>query len=140
MASEPGPLLLERRVERGDDLFVRRVTAGGEVWSRSRLARRDEDGWPVEAGTPEWELEARLPQPVLDELRETVLHGGFFDLPPELHPDGAVMGAGDELWTASAGGREHAVRLHAAGETDAPVLAELAETLELAVARAGHGP
>jgi hypothetical protein len=139
MASDPGPLLLERRVERGDDLFVRRVTADGEVWTRSHLVRRDEDGWPVERGTPEWELEARLPERVLEELREAVVRGGFFDLPPELRPDGAVMGAGDELWAASVGGRDHAVRLVAAGETDAPVLAELGDALELAVAQAGAG-
>src|SRR5687767_6890299 len=116
-STDPGPLFLERRVETGEDEFVRRVTADGEVWSRSHLVRQDEDGWPVEKGSPEWELEAQLPAAVFDRLRAAVEGGGFFELPAELHPDGAAMGASDEVWTASVGGRDHEVRVHAAGVT-----------------------
>src|SRR4051794_26227369 len=135
-STDPGPLFLERRIEKGEDEFVRRVTATGEVWSRSHLVRQDEDGWPAEAGSPEWELEAQLPAPLLERLRTAVEDVGFFDLPAEVHPDGAVMGASDEVWSASVGGRDHAVRIHAAAATRVPAITQLTEALDMAMADA----
>jgi len=134
MPSDPGPLLIEQRIEQGEDLFVRRITTTGEVWTRSRLMRRDEEGWLEDTGTPEWELEIRLAPGALERLRTTLTGSGFFELPAELRPDGAVIGAGDEIWTAVLDDRTQTVHLHAAGVTDAPVLAGLAAAVVEAMA------
>jgi hypothetical protein len=133
---EPGPLLLEQRIETGDDEFVRRVTADGEVWSRSHLERPDEDGWPAEAGDPHWELDAKLPPDALAALREAIERSGFFSLPAEQHPDVSVIRGSTHVWTAELDGRRHATTLYGVPGVEAPAVTELADALEDALAAA----
>jgi hypothetical protein len=133
---EPGPLLLEQRIESGRDEFVRRVTADGGVWSRSHLERRDEDGWPVEAGEPAWEREATLPTAALEGLREAIARSGFFALAGEQRPDVNVMGGSTHVWTAELGGRRHAVTLHGVPGVQVAAVTQLADALEDALAAA----
>jgi hypothetical protein len=134
---DPGPLLLEQRIESGDDEFVRRVTAGGEVWTRSHLMRRDADGWPAEAGDPEWEREATLPAPALARLREAIERSGFFSLPAEQHPDVTVIRGSTHVWTAELDGRRHATTLYGVPGVQVPAVTALADALEDALAAAG---
>jgi hypothetical protein len=133
---EPGPLLLEQRIESGRDEFVRRVTADGGVWSRSHLERRDEDGWPVEAGEPAWEREATLPTAALEGLRDAIARSGFFALPREQRPDVNVIGASTHVWTAELAGRRHAVTLRGVPGVQVPAVTQLADALEDALADA----
>jgi hypothetical protein len=133
---DPGPLLLEQRIASGDDEFVRRVTADGEVWARSHLVRRDADGWPAEAGDPEWEREATLPAPALARLREAIERSGFFSLAAEQHPDVNVIRGSTHVWTAELDGRRHATTLHGVPGVQVPAVTELADALEDALAAA----
>jgi hypothetical protein len=133
---DPGPLLLEQRISSGSDEFVRRVTADGEVWSRSHLMRRDDEGWPAEAGDPEWELEARLPPDALASLREAIERSGFFSLAAEQHPDVNVIRGSTHVWTAELDGRRHATTLHGVPGVQVPAVTELADALEDALAAA----
>jgi hypothetical protein len=133
---DPGPLLLEQRIESGRDEFVRRVTAEGEVWSRSHLERPDAEGWPTEAGEPEWELEATLPPDALTELRDAIARSGFFSLAAEQHPDVNVMRGSTHVWTAELDGRRHATTLYGVPGVQVPAVTELADALEDALAAA----
>jgi hypothetical protein len=133
---DPGPLLLEQRIESGDDEFVRRVTADGEVWSRSHLVRPDADGWPAEAGDPDWELDAKLPPDALASLREAIERSGFFSLAPEQHPDVTVLRGSTQVWTAELDGRRHATTLYGVPGVQVPAVTELADALEDALAAA----
>jgi hypothetical protein len=133
---EPGPLLLEQRIESGDDEFVRRVTADGQVWARSHLMRRDTDGWPAEAGDPVWEREATLPAPVLARLREAIARSGFFSLAAEQHPDVSVIRGSTHVWTAELDGRRHATTLYGVPGVQVPAVTALADALEDALAAA----
>jgi hypothetical protein len=131
---EPGPLLLEQRIETGADEFVRRVTSDGEVWSRSHLRARDEDGWPAEGGRPEWELDATLPAAALAELRGAIARSGFFELAGEVRPDVSVMGGSDHVWTAELDGRRHTTTLRGVPGVEVPAVTAVADALEDALA------
>jgi hypothetical protein len=133
---ERGSLLLEQRIESGDDEFVRRVTADGEVWSRSHLMRPDEEGWPAEAGDPEWEHEATLPPPALARLREAIERSGFFSLAAEHHPDVTVIRGSTHVWTAELDGHRHATTLYGVPGVQVPAVTALADALEDALAAA----
>jgi hypothetical protein len=134
--SDPGPLLLEQRIESGRDEFVRRVTADGDVWTRSHLERPDAEGWPAEAGQPEWEREARLPPDALAALRAAIERSGFFELAPEQRPDVNVLGGSVHVWTAELGGRRHATTLYGVPGVQVAAVTELADALEDALAAA----
>jgi hypothetical protein len=131
---DPGPLLLEQRIESGRDEFVRRVTAGGEVWSRARLVRADDEGWPQESG--DWEHEATLPADALAELRAAIERSGFFSLAERQDPDVNVLGGSVHIWTAELGGRRHVTTLHGVPGVQVPAVAEVADALEDALAAA----
>jgi hypothetical protein len=133
---DPGPLLLEQRIESGRDEFVRRVTADGEVWSRARLVRADEEGWPQETGDEDWELEATLPPAALAELRAAIERSGFFSLAAEQQPEVNVLGGSTHVWTAELDGRRHATTLHGVPGVQVPAVTELADALEDALAAA----
>ena len=135
-SSDPEPLLVEQRIEDGEDLFVRRVTTDGSIWSRSSLMRPDEEGWPAETGMPEWEQEGVVPADALERLRAAIDRSGFFALPGELEPDGAVFGAPEHVWTAVLDDRTHTVRVRAAGVTRAPAIDALSEAVVDAMAAA----
>jgi hypothetical protein len=133
---DPGPLLLEQRIESGDDEFVRRVTADGQVWARSHLMRPDADGWPAETGTPEWERETTLPAPALARLREAIERSGFSSLAAEQHPDVNVIRGSTHVWTAELDGRRHATTLYGVPGVQVPAVTALADALEDALAAA----
>jgi hypothetical protein len=131
---EPGPLLLEQRIETGEDEFVRRVTADGAVWSRSHLRARDADGWPAEGGRPEWELDARLQPEALAELRAAIERSGFFELAAEVRPDVTVIGGSVHVWTAELDGRRHTTTLRGVPGVEVPAVTRVADALEDALA------
>ena len=141
MPSAPGPLLVERRVITGEDVYVDRITADGRAWSYTTVDARPEDGeWSFRrAEAPEWREEARLPLEALAALRAAVEDSGFFEAPAAFHPDVAVIHGSSEQWTAELGGRRHTSILHARGTTSAPPLAALAQALEAALASTDAG-
>lgn len=123
-------------MRRGEDEYVRRVTGDGAVWVHSHLPRGGSDGWPTETGEPCWRSEATLPPPALDALRDAIAASGFFELAPEHHPDAAVIGATEEVWSVDLDGRSHSVRLLGVPETEVAAVTELSEALEDALAAA----
>lgn len=135
--SDPGPLLLEQRTETGRDLFVRRITQDGEIYVRTSFPRQDADGWEEEAGKPDWELRATIPQDALAALRAAIGETGFMDLDAEYRPDVAVIGSTDEIWTAELDGRAHSVALRGLPEVSVPAVTELGEAVERALGAAG---
>ena len=136
MPDPPAPLLLERRIETGDDVYVDRITVDGGVWTGGTVtAKIDGEGqYRFERIEPTWQREGTLPGPVLDRLRTAITASGFFDTPPEHHPVHAVIHASHEVWTAELDGRRHTSRLLARGTITAEPLAKLAEALEAALA------
>jgi hypothetical protein len=133
---DPGPLLLEQRIESGADEFARRVTADGAVWSRSHLERPDAEGWPAEAGQPDWEREAMLPPPALARLRAAIEDSGFFALPADQRPEVNVIGGSVHVWTAELDGRRHTTTLHGVPGVDPRAITLVAGALEDALAAA----
>ena len=136
MSEAPEPLLLERRVETGDDLFVERVTADGRVWVLTTVDAHLEGGeWSFASGQPaSWEYDATLSAAALAALRDAVAASGFFETAAEHRPDVAVIHASREVWTAELDGRRHTSTIHARGVTEVPELAALARALERALA------
>lgn len=131
MSEAPEPLLLERRVETGDDVHADRITADGAVWSGGTVAADLDDGdWRFERTEPSWRREGTLPPEALAALREAITASGFFETPPEFQPDSAVIHASHEVWTADLDGQRHTSTLLARGTTTAEPLSKLAAALE----------
>jgi hypothetical protein len=131
----PEPLLLERRVETGDDAYVDRITADGIVWTGGTVAATLENGdWSFERSEPSWRRQAMLPPGPLEALRKAIAGSGFFATPAEHHPDTPVIHASREVWTAELDGRRHTSTLYARGVTTAEPLSTLAVALESALA------
>lgn len=135
MPDAPEPLLLERRVETGDDAYVDRITADGIVWTGGNVSATLEDGeWSFDRSDPSWRRQATLPPGPLEALRRAIADSGFFSAPAEYHPDTPVIHASREVWTAELDGRRHTSTLHARGVTTAEPLSTLAVALESALA------
>ncbi len=131
MPDAPEPLLLERRVETGEDVYVDRVTGDGAVWTGGTVsAELDEGEWQFARREPAWRREATLPADALERLRAAIAASGFFDTAAEHLPDAAVIHASREVWTAELDGRRHTSTLHARGTTEAEPLTKLAAALE----------
>ena len=136
MPEAPEPLLVERRVETGDDVFAERITADGGVWVLTTVDARLEGGeWSFASGQPAlWTQDATLSPAALAALRDAVAASGFFETAAEYRPAAAVIHASHEVWTAELDGRRHASTLHARGVTKVPELTALAAALERALA------
>jgi hypothetical protein len=133
----PEPLLLERRVETGEDAFVQRVTADGEVWTWSTVAA-DFDGGEWKFGStrdPEWTREETLSPAALDGLRAAIAGSDFFATAAEHRPDVPVIHGSREVWSAELDGHRHTSTLHGRGTTQVPALATLGTALDRALAR-----
>jgi hypothetical protein len=131
----PEPLLLERRVETGDDVYVDRITADGGVWTGGTVSADLTDGeWHFERAAPSWHREGTLSPEALSSLREAIADSGFFATEAEHLPGSAVIHASHEVWTAELDGRRHTSTLRARGVTHAEPLAKLADALEDALA------
>ena len=141
MPDAPEPLLLERRVETGDDAYVDRITADGKLWTWSTVEARYEDGtWSFGAREPAWELAGTLGAADLDALREAIAASGFFGTDAEYRPDVAVIHGSNEVWTAERDGRRHTSTVHARGTTHVPELSALDAALRAAQAAARGEP
>jgi hypothetical protein len=133
----PEPLLLERRVETGEDAFVQRVTADGDVWTWSTVAA-DFDGaeWRFGAtADPEWTRDESLAPDALGALRDAIVRSGFFDTAAEHRPDVPVIHGSREVWSAELDGRRHTTTLHGRGTTQVPALTALGTALDRALAK-----
>jgi hypothetical protein len=140
LAEEPEPLLLERRVETGEDAYVDRVTADGALWTWKTVDARVEGGeWSFQRTEPAWERGETLSADALDRLRAAVAASGFFDTAPEHRPGVPVIHGSREVWTAELDGRRHTSTLHARGTTRVPALQALAAALDAAQASADRG-
>ena len=140
MPEPPEPLLIERRVETGDDAYAERVTADGAVWTGGNVGATLEEGqWRFDRGEPGWRRDATLPADALAALREAIADSGFFDTAPEHRPDVAVIHASREVWTADLDGRRQTATLHGRGVTQVPSLSALAAALERALASTDTG-
>jgi hypothetical protein len=128
--SEPGPLVLEMRAERGGEVYARRVTEAGEVWVYTE-GGLDDDGWEIEG---RWELLATLPAAALHQLEQEAEQ--LFSAPAENAPAQTVLGGGTETWTVDLGGRRHAVRVQGAPINEVEPVAQVARALEEALAAA----
>jgi hypothetical protein len=136
----PEPLLLERRIETGDDAYVDRVTSDGGLWTWSTVDARVHGGeWHFGHQDPVWERGETLSAEARDRLRAAIAASGFFDTAAEHRPDVPVIHGSSEVWTAELDGRRHTSTLHARGTTQVPELQALAAALEAALASADHG-
>jgi hypothetical protein len=139
LPDEPEPLLLERRVETGEDAFVQRVTADGGVWTWSTVVAGFEDGkWSFGSREPEWTRDDTLAPPQIDALREAIARSGFFDTAAEHRPDVPVIHGSREVWSAELDGRHHTSTLHGRGTTHVDALSALGTALDPALASAGR--
>lgn len=137
MPDEPEPLLLERRVETGEDAFVQRVTADGGVWTWSTVDAGFADGkWTFGSREPEWTRDDTLAPAALDALRDVIARSGFFDTAAEHHPDVPVIHGSREVWSAELDGRRHTSTLHGRGTTHVDALSQLGAALDTALAGA----
>ncbi len=143
MSDAPEPLLLERRIETGEDAYIDRITADGTVWTGGNVAATLEDGdlsfERSEPSEPRWTRQATLQAAPLEALRRSIADSGFFSTPAEHHPDTPVIHASREVWTAELDGRRHTSTLHARGTTTAEPLSTLAAALESALAATDTG-
>jgi hypothetical protein len=129
----PEPLLLERRVETGEDVHVDRVTADGRRWTSGNVDARFEDGkWSFSRGETGWQPAGTLTPEQLDALTRAIESSGFFETEPEYRPDTPVIHASTETWTAELDGRRHTSTLHGRGTTNVPALNRLDEALQAA--------
>jgi hypothetical protein len=135
----PEPLLLERRVETGEDAFVQRVLADGEVWTWSSVAADFDGGeWSFgAAGDPSWTREETLSPAALDGLREAIAGSDFFATAAEHRPDVPVIHGSREVWSAELDGHRHTTTVHGRGTTQVPALAALGTALDRALAKPG---
>jgi hypothetical protein len=136
---DPEPLLLERRIETGEDAYVTRVTGDGGIWTSSTVDARVEGGeWSFGSRDPAWERGPTLPPDALAALRAAIADSGFFATAAEHRPDVAVIHGSLEIWTAALDGRRHTSTLHGRGTASAPELTALAGALDAALAAAGR--
>jgi hypothetical protein len=135
MPDPPEPLLLERRIESGDDAYADRVTADGGVWTGGNVGAELHDGeWSFDRGERDWQRAGTLSPAALDRLRSAIAASGFFDTAAEHRPDTAVIHSAREVWTAELDGRRHSSVLHARGTTRVAALDALGSALEDALA------
>jgi len=140
LSDAPEPLLLERRVETGDDAYVDRITADGTVWTGGNVtATLEDEDWNFARSEPSWTRQATLQSGPLAALRRSIADSGFFSTPAEHHPDTPVIHASREVWTAELDGRRHTSTLHARGTTTSESLSTLAAALESALAAIDTG-
>jgi hypothetical protein len=137
LPDQPEPLLLERRVQTGDDAYVERVTGDGGLWTWSTVDAQVNDGqWSFDRREPAWERGETLEPDALERLRAAIASSGFFATAAEHRPDVPVIHGSREVWTAELDGRRHTSTLHARGTTQVPELAALAGALDAALASA----
>ncbi len=134
--SEDDPLLLEQRVERGEDLYVRRVTTGGEVWTRSHLPRALGGLEATETGNPQWERLATLPDAALSGLRHAIADSGILEAPPSHDPPVAVIHGTTETWTAELDGRRNTTTVRGLPATEVASVQRVESALIAALAAA----
>ena len=132
-AGEPGPVVLELRVEQGEDTYTRRVCGDGRVWTRS-TGGMDENGWP--SADREWEVLETLPGDVLEALKREIVEAGFFDAPAEAAPPQTVIGGSTEIWTADVDGRRHTVTVPGVPVNEVPAVSKVSRALEQAIGAA----
>jgi hypothetical protein len=141
LSDAPEPLLVERRVETGDDAYVDRITADGGVWTGGTVSASLAGGELTfersEGGR--WNREGTLPPDALERLRRAIADSGFFAAPPEFHPPMTVIHASSEVWTAELDGRRHTSTMFGRGVTQAEPLAAMATALEGALAAIDEG-
>jgi hypothetical protein len=136
----PEPLLLERRVETGEDAYVDRVTADGGLWTWSTVDARVAGGeWSFDRREPAWERGETLSGAARDRLRAAIADSGFFETAAEYRPDMPVIHGSREVWTAELDGRRHTSTLHARGTTRVAELEALSAALDAALASADRG-
>ena len=136
MPDAPEPLLLERRVETGEDAFVELVTADGEVWTWSTVSADFDGGeWTFGSGEPKWTRDETLSPAVLDGLREAIAGSDFFATAAEHRPDVPVIHGSREVWSAELDGKRHTSTLHGRGTTQVPALTALGTALDRALAK-----
>jgi hypothetical protein len=136
----PEPLLLERRVETGEDAYVERVTADGGVWTSSTVAARVHGGeWSFGSQDPAWQREETLGAAALERLRAAIAGSGFFETAAEHHPGVPVIHGSREVWSAELDGRRHTSTLHGRGTTKVPELQALGAALDAALASTDRG-
>jgi hypothetical protein len=139
-AGPPEPLLVERRVQTGEDAYADRVTADGGVWSGGTVSATLEEGeWRFGREDPAWRREATLAPEALAALREAIAGSGVMQVEPEHRPDVTVIHASQEIWTVELDGERRTVVLHARGVTKVPALQALNEALERALASTDRG-
>jgi hypothetical protein len=126
----PEPLLLERRIETRDAVYVDRITADGRTWTLSNVDARFENGrWTFGSQEPSWEQAGVVTSEQLDALRAAIAESGFFDTPEDLRPE---RRGSTEVWTAELGGHRHTTTLHGRGGDGVPELDALSAALEAA--------
>ena len=131
MSEAPQPLLLERRIETRDAVYVDRITADGRTWTLSNVDARFEDGsWTFGSQEPAWEQAGSVTPEQLDALRAAIAASGFFDTPADLRPE---RRGSTEVWTAELDGRRHTTTLHGRGDEGVPELDALNAALEAAI-------
>ena len=135
--TRPEPLLLERRVETGEDVYVDRITADGGVWTGGTVTAEISGGeWEFGATTNRrGSARRRSRRTPSSALRAAIAALGLLrHAPRSTCPDAAVIHAlaGDldrRAWTAS----RHTSTLQARGTTQAEPLTKLAAALEAAL-------
>jgi hypothetical protein len=132
-AGEPGPVVLELRVEQGADTYTRRVCADGRVWTRS-TGGMDDGGWPAE--DRDWEVLETLPGEVLASLEREIVDAGFFEAPELAAPGSTVIGGSTEIWTADVDGRRHTVTIPGVPVNEVPAVTRVSRALEQALGAA----
>jgi hypothetical protein len=134
-ANAPEPLLVERRIQTGDDSYIDRVTADGNVWAGGTVeAQIADDEWRFGRRDEPWSREATLPPEALEALRRAIADSGFFATDPEHRASTPVIHASREIWTAELDGRRHTSTNHARGVVSVPALTAMNEALEAALA------
>ena len=130
--AEPGPILLERRILSGSDLFATRVTEDGEIWTLANVHAQLTDGnWSFSReDEAAWDHDGAVPADALGALRDAIAASGFFETPDEVRPGDAVIHGADHLWTARVEGREHQVALRGVPEARSEATDRLSEALE----------
>jgi hypothetical protein len=130
LSEAPQPLLLERRIETRDAVYVDRITADGRTWTLSNVDARFEDGsWTFGSQEPAWEQAGSVTPEQLAALRAAIAASGFFAMPSDLRPE---RRGSTEVWTAELDGRRHTTTLHGRGGDGVPELDALNAALEAA--------
>ena len=112
------PLLLERRVETGDDVYVDRITADGGVWTGGTVTAeisRTASGSSAPANRAGSTRQRSRRTPSRRSVRRSRPRASS-TRPRSTSPDAAVIHASREVWTADLDGRRHTSTLQARGD------------------------